>query len=588
MTVDGDATIPTRDAAGAESPARMMLTVVAGVVAGLAAFFTLGFNCVLAPHNVSWILRYTDAEWYYDPATSLLAWQYFRHTPWQLPLGLNQRYGLEFGGSIVYSDSLPLLAFFFKLFTHWLGTNFQYTGLWVLICFLMQGVFAALLASKFVSGLLPRLLIAAFFAFSPILQERGWSEYSLMSQWLLLWGIYLYFTERTHRVRWVWIVPPVVALTTSFYFVPMVLLLWLADAIKSLFRRTLKIRWFLLEGAAILAAVLGGMWLTGYFVISVQNAGTPGFGTYAANVLGPIDPWAWSTFLREQPHSPYWHGEGFCYLGLGMILLCAIALYEWVQRPTGGRAMLRILPLGLVMVGLAAFSFSNEVALGSHVLLLPNIWGNLGPIFRASGRMIWPAYYGLWLAAFYLTMRGLRPWRASVVLAVLLAVQLVDLWPTYSAMHDKYSLREKWHLPLHDAFWESAMHDYRQICIVPSGRAVAYVPLAYLGAAHKVPTNSVYVNRYPGGDVIGPISDARLNALLGDKPDRATLYVVPENDRFANIARGLSPAHGIGRIDGYNVIAPFWFDGGKPLAPGSVVPAGGPAAQAIVARLGPN
>ena len=33
---------------------------------------------------------------------------------WRFPLGSNPNFGDEFGNSIIFSDSIPILAFFFK------------------------------------------------------------------------------------------------------------------------------------------------------------------------------------------------------------------------------------------------------------------------------------------------------------------------------------------------------------------------------------------------------------------------------------------------------------------------------------------
>ena len=49
-----------------------------------------------------------------DIAQHYLGWHFFRGEPWMLPLGANPRYDLDMGSSIVFTDSIPLLALFFK------------------------------------------------------------------------------------------------------------------------------------------------------------------------------------------------------------------------------------------------------------------------------------------------------------------------------------------------------------------------------------------------------------------------------------------------------------------------------------------
>ncbi len=209
------------------------LCFLLGSLVGLGGYFALGFDHTFKPHHIDWIFHFTEKEPYYDPGTYFLGWNYFRHTPWALPPGKNKDYGMEFGGAIVYSDSVPLMAFILKPFSNSLGPIFQYQGIWILVCFLLQGAFASLLASRFVRYLGPNLLIAAFFVLSPILIERGWNQYAHMGQWLLLWSLYLYLRDRQHSIRWMWGLLAMLAVLTSFYYVPMVLAIWAADALEA-------------------------------------------------------------------------------------------------------------------------------------------------------------------------------------------------------------------------------------------------------------------------------------------------------------------------------------------------------------------
>ncbi len=544
-----------------------------GALAGLVAYFALGFDHVFRPHYIGWLFFFTGKEPYYDPTTYFLGWHYFRHAPWTLPIGLNRDYGMEFGGSIVYSDSTPILAFLFKPFARWMAPVYQYQGIWILICFLLQGAFASLLASRFVRHIASKILIAGFFVLSPLMLERAWTEYAHMGQWLLLWAIYLYLGERRRPVRWVWAVLAILAVTTNFYYVPMVLMIWAADVVKAWWLERRPWRWLAAEGGMLFCVTLFSMWMSGYFAISLKNAQTDDFGKFATNLLGPIDPWGSSLFFQSPlPKSPFWLGEGYCYFGLGMLILAAGAFIEWLKRPTSRRAMLRLLPLIVVLLGLAFFSLSNRIAFGARVLELPNFWWKLGDIFRASGRMMWPAYYGLWLAIFYLTIRNLKPWRAALVLAVALCIQVIDLSPNATSVRNRYVTYREWRTPLRDPFWASAVHKYRRIVVVPSGHPFAYAPIAFLASSNGMPTNGASLARYPSGDIIGPISDRRARSLIDNKPDPDTLYIVPPDDAFKDWTRNLTRVHGVGQVNGYNVVAPNWFADGHAPVPGSIQP----------------
>jgi hypothetical protein len=547
------------------------IDVALGSIIGLLGWRVLGFNHTLNPHHIDWFFYYADKEPYYDPVTYFLGWNYFRHSPWTLPLGLNRSYGMEVGSSIVYSDSTPLLAVLLKPFSPLMGPVFQYCGLWILSCFLLQGVMGIKLASVFVRNNLSKIVITAFFVLSPVLLERGSTEYAHMGQWVVLLAIYLNLRGSGGKVRWVWMVLVALAVGTSFYYVPMVLLLWMADGLRRWFAGRRSFGRVALEGGGMLVSLLFTMWILGYFAVAVSNASTDDFGKCGTNLLGLIDPWGASLILRDQPKSPFWLGEGYCYLGAGMILLGTMAVFNLIRMPLRCQQLIRIAPLAAVMLGLVAFSLTNKIAFGAHVLVLPNIWGPLGAIFRASGRMIWPAYYGLWLAFFFLVCRNLNSRRAAVILSVMLLLQIVDLSPSYLAMRLRNSTHLTWRTPLTDPFWAKAMKTYRQISVVPTGAPLPYAPLALLGSNNGVPCNGASVARYPAGSVLGPISNHRIQTLLDNNPNKNILYVIPESDRFAELIQHLGKMHGVGTINGYNVIAPYWFvDGHAPSGDGLV------------------
>ena len=74
-----------------------------------------------------------------------------------------------------------------------LGGTFQYFGWFTLVCFALQGGFAALLCGLFAEGLAAPLAGSLVFAASPILLERAFRHTSLGAQWLVLAALYCYF-----------------------------------------------------------------------------------------------------------------------------------------------------------------------------------------------------------------------------------------------------------------------------------------------------------------------------------------------------------------------------------------------------------
>ena len=74
---------------------------------GITTFFLIIGPKALNPLNIQWLLRGDALEDY-------LGWAFFKNSSWMFPPGLNPKYGLEISSSIVFSDSIPLLSFFFK------------------------------------------------------------------------------------------------------------------------------------------------------------------------------------------------------------------------------------------------------------------------------------------------------------------------------------------------------------------------------------------------------------------------------------------------------------------------------------------
>ena len=59
-----------------------------------------------------------STKWLYgvnDAAHQQLGWYFFQNDVWRFPPGSNPNYGLGISSSIVYTDSIPILAIFFKL-----------------------------------------------------------------------------------------------------------------------------------------------------------------------------------------------------------------------------------------------------------------------------------------------------------------------------------------------------------------------------------------------------------------------------------------------------------------------------------------
>ena len=119
--------------------------------------------------------------------------------------------------------------------------------------------------------------------------------------------------------------------------------------------------------------------------------------------------------------------DAFAYLGLGVLLALPAVLV--CSRRTLARRLRSHLALCAVCVVLTAFAISHVVtANGATLFTLPlsERLIQLFSVFRSGGRLFWPVYYLLVLAAFVGVCRLPRP---LLWAALLVGVQIWDVSP---------------------------------------------------------------------------------------------------------------------------------------------------------------
>jgi len=120
------------------------LPVWLSILTGVFAFVGITGGRILRTGYTDWLMEEIDA------GTNFLGWQFFRHTPiFQFPLGAIPSFGTDMGNTVVHTDSIILFAFLFKPFSSLLPHTFQFVGLWILCCFVLQAFFAYKLLAYF-------------------------------------------------------------------------------------------------------------------------------------------------------------------------------------------------------------------------------------------------------------------------------------------------------------------------------------------------------------------------------------------------------------------------------------------------------
>jgi hypothetical protein len=523
------------------------------IIGGLAFLVIVGPR-VLAPTNIVWLGGG-------DPAAHYLGWLFFRNSAWTLPIGLNPAYGLEISNAIIFSDSNPLLAFVFKFLAPVLSEPFQYFGIWLLACFVLQAWFGWKLVGLVAESKAIQAISAALFVFAPPFIWRLHGHLNLVAHFLVLAALYLVLS-RAEKRRWAaWAVLMVVSSLVHAYLLAMVALLWIADLTQDALRRKVAGRQFILELSVVMAVTGLACWQAGYFSV---GAGTTegGYGYYRTNLLSLVDPSGWSYVIKDIPEGGGDY-EGFNFLGLGIIFLAICALSAALAGNTGVRVAIRKYPMLLAaLAGLAAFAVSNNVGLGSlqHGFPLPPPILGAASFFRASGRMFWPVFYVIVLIVIFLVVRGYSKRTAVYLLACAAVIQVADTSAAWAPIRMRLMTEPKPVLatPLTGPFWEHAAVRYRTVRYIPPG---TYWPDWYKVAAYAaqngLSTDAVHLARISRV----ALQQARQNAaehVATGRYEAGTLYILDDNTaRLAALSID-SGSDLLLKADGLNVLAPGW------------------------------
>lgn len=470
-----------------------------------------------------------------------LGWHFFRNEPWHWPPGRIDSYFAPAGSAIGFTDSIPLVALLLKPFSAVLPPTFQYLGLWLLVCFVLQGVFGVLITRLWTPNRLLQLLGAACFVLMPTLLIRV-GHPSLCAHWLLLWALWLYLRGEPGTTQPITAQAALGLLAGLMhpYLAVMALAILSALAVKDASSRAVR------GLASAVAAVLVGWWLAGLFSVSgAENLASDGLAYYSLNLLSPITPSGWSTLLPELPiGSPGQTYEGFQYFGAGVIALVALAaiLALRERRALPWRLLWPLLAATLVCAG---YALSPRVTLGNWVVLdVSSVELSRFALFRATGRFFWPFAYLVLASSLALVLTRLPGRVSAIVLAAAVVLQVVDL----SGAHGERRVTSRsdafltWQNPLPSPAWHQALPHYDHLVLYPP-RQCASAPIgfeapAYLAGLHRVSINSAEVARFDERARSAYCNDLERQLAEGIVDERTMYLMNPANaQRLKSVAR---------------------------------------------------
>ena len=380
--------------------------------------------------NQSWLVNG-------DLAQYQLGWKFYREDIWRFPLGLNPNYGITNSSSIIYSDSIPLFAIFFKIFRSFLFEDFQYFSFWILICIYLQALFSFKIIYYFTKNTSYSLVSSLFFIFSTILIYRSGIHLSLTAHWLILGYFYVQISTvnnkdlKKHSIIYL-------SLLIHFYFSLILFGIFFLEKIVKFKKLRIK---DLTSSLVLIIFSLTLMYVVGYFTIDIDDGLGFGYGIYNFNLNSFFNPlgenhiggFNWSLFLptlniqnREM--------EGFSYLGISGILF----LLLYFKYLVNGKSKI-VFSKGtniLIFFVFLIIATSNNINFGKQDLITLELNKYLYGIFssiRASGRFIWPIYYLIFIIGIVTIFEYFFKKKKHLLIICILAIfQLIDLAPGIS------------------------------------------------------------------------------------------------------------------------------------------------------------
>ena len=381
-------------------------------------------------------IRFNNYEWLYtgDLSTYHLGWKYFRNDIWRFPIGLNPNYGIYLNTSIIFSDSIPLFAIFFKSIKNFIPNDFQYFSLWILISIYLQIFFSFKIIYKLTNDLIYSLIASLFFCFATIFLHRSAIHLSLFGQWIIL--SYFYTEISTNKNKFFFkSLNILLSLTIHFYFTIILTLTLILEKLYDFLTKKESTKKIIVEFIIIIPIILLAMYVLGYFTISVDDGLGGGYGYFNLNLNSFFNPlgktnfgnFSWSFFF---PPREYQNGEieGFSYLGLSGMVFLVIFIYNIFLKKY--KIIYTNKKLILICVFFFFLSISNNINIGgSNIFIIPfnkYIYGAMSTI-RASGRLIWPVYYLVFIVGIVFIYKNFDKKTSLIIIISLFLIQIIDL-----------------------------------------------------------------------------------------------------------------------------------------------------------------
>lgn len=439
-----------------------------GILIGAICFLSIyGFG-VIKVTNVNWLMNGEDLTQHY------LGWVFYRKSDWSSIIGLVENMVYPGKVSIVFTDSIPILAIFFKILSPILPETFQYFGLWGLLCFMLQGGISSLIIKKYTENKLIPIVSSILFCMSSMLLQRMFIHSALAANWIILLAL-LIFVNRdklkgSGKELLLWGLLVGLVPTIHMYYVPMVFCILFFYLISNyLDDKNIK-RFVFTFGMAIIICLAVMFILGGFYGTSDYSQG--GLGAYSAN-LNTLYNTYFGALLTKQPLyiSEQWEGLG--YLGAGFLLLLFLSIVSIVEEYKSGESIkVKIhrhkndIVVFLMLLVFIFFAISPVITFNDKVLFTipyPKVILDILSIFRASGRFIWPVSYVIMIFTLRKVIKKYTAKVAAIIIILCCMIQIYDFSTFISDKRTKFTQVSSYASVLQSSVWEDIAGQYEGI-----------------------------------------------------------------------------------------------------------------------------
>jgi hypothetical protein len=413
--------------------------------------------------------------------------------------------------SISLFDPMPLLLVLLKPFAVLVPESTQYFGLYFLACFILQGLFGYFVVQEVqrwrglpenLSGIFVSVCGGLLFASAPFTAQRLYGHTALSSQWLLVLSIWMALRTRDSGNRvWMAVNSGLVFLACGFN--PYLALMVSLSLIGFTCIHLGCAQWRILAMRIVCLLLTGFIGLFVFGFMGGASVTQGGYGVYSMNILGPFDSNAQAVLLPlDVNDATGGQGEGFNYLGLGVLLLGFLALFLQ-SRPSLPDQRVPFINAWLIVLVSYVLALSTTLTLSVETLQipLPQFIIDLLSRFRASGRFFWIG--GFWLITLAIAVICYRfaRWRVVLILGICTAVQMVDVFGIARSVR-AWGVATK-SLPIPQVLEQSAIGLSGMVVLPPwqcdhqqtPGGVRGYEIFGVLAARHQMNINSFYAAR---------------------------------------------------------------------------------------------